>query len=141
MKRKLIDYDVFEQMERDSLSRAEYELVAAEPILARALQVEGLTLRHFGSQSALYEATDGSFVHTSYGMQDKHITFENIEQLVINEDTERAAARELLSGMLDSLLEEKEKEAEHKLDEYLAMPFVPQNFQRRKENAGCARER
>jgi len=128
MKRKLIDYDVFEQMERDSLSRAENELVAAEPILARALQVEGLTLRHFGPQAALYEAADGSYVHTSYGMQDKHITFDNIEQLVINEDTERVAARELLSDMLDSLLEEKEKEAEHKLDEYLSMPFVRRTF-------------
>ncbi len=133
MKRKLIDFDVFEQMERDSLSRAERELIAAEPVLARALQVEELALRHFGPQAALYEAVDGSYVHASYGMQDKHITFENIEQLVINEDTERAAARELLSGMLDSLLEENEKEAEHKLDEYLSMPFVRRTFTEEKK--------
>lgn len=128
MKRKLINYDVFEQMERDSLSRAEQELIAAEPILARALQAEGLTLRHFGPQSVLYEAEDGSFVHAGYGVQDKYITFENIEQLVISEETERNAAKGLLSGMLDSLLEDQDKEAEQKLDEYLSLPFVRRVF-------------
>lgn len=133
MKRKLISYDVFTQMERDSLSHAEAELVASEPVLARAIQVESLKLRHYGPESVLYEAEDGTFVHAQYSMQDKHVKFENIEQLVINEETEKVAARGILSSMIDSLIESNEEKAGQELDEYLSLPVTRRIFNEKKE--------
>lgn len=133
MKRKLIDFDVFERMEHDSTAASIHELVQAEPILARALEVESLELHCFGPNDVLFEASDGTYVHATYDVEDKHVTFENIEQLVINEDTERSKAKDLIGDMLDALLEQKEQKAEALLSEYLVLPVTRRLFQEEKK--------
>ena len=91
MKRKLISYDVFESIKRDSLSNSEQELSEAAPVLARALEVEQLELLSFGPENVLFEAIDGTYVHASYTMDEENISFENIEQLAIDDETEKEA--------------------------------------------------
>ena len=128
MKRKLIDYDVFQRMENTSLSSAARELVEAEPVLANALQIEGLSLHCFGPEDVLYATSSGSFVHANYEVQPKHVTFENVEQLVINEETERQQAKQIVSDMLESLLESNDTKAESLLDNYLSLPLTRRLF-------------
>lgn len=128
MKRKLINYDVFERIQKDSMSNAEYELVEASLILAKAIGADSLTLRCFGPENALYEHTDGSFVHTSYRIKDNTVCFENIEQLVIDEDSEKAKSRGVLKNMLEALLENNDKVAEDLFSEYLSLPTVRRIF-------------
>lgn len=122
MKRKLINYDVFESIQNNSLTAAEFELTEAEPYLARALETEALSLLSFTQEAALYETVDGEFVHTNYQIAENSIQFDNIEQLAIDEDTEKSKRRELISHMLDSILETKTEKANQIFESYLNMP-------------------
>lgn len=133
MKRRLIDYAVFERINNDSLSNAASELQEAAPVLAKALNVEDLRLHCYGPDAALFETRDGSFVHAAYTLKEGFIEFDNVEQLVLNEETEQAKSRELLTKMLDALLEADEKQADVNFDEWLDLPRTGRVFKEAKE--------
>lgn len=122
MKRKLISYDVFESIQTNSLSTAEHELLEAEAVLAKALELEGLNLVCYGSDSVLYETAEGNYVHSNYELGDNHIAFENIEQLVIDEETEQVASKKNLTNMLDALLDGNDAKANQLFDEFINLP-------------------
>ena len=128
MKRKLIDYDVFERIESDSMSAAQRELVDAEPILSKALGSCGVALRCYGPDTVVYESCDGSFVHATYKIQDKHVVFENIEQLVIDEDDSKKKSKETVTRMVEAILEGDENKAKSHFDSYLEMPTTIRSF-------------
>jgi len=136
MKRKLINYDVFERIEKDSLSTAQKELLEAAPVIARALQLDCLNLRCYGPQDVLYETCDGSFIHANYKMNNGYIQLDNVEELVINEETEVKKQREIIGEMLDALLEDKEERANQLFSEYLSLPKTHRVFtEKKKERA------
>lgn len=124
MKRKLIDFEVFRKIKDDSLSSAETELTEAEDVLARALNVDQLQLHCFGESDVTYETPDKSYIHASYQMNEKAILFENIEELVIDEQTSKKEARSLLTSMVEELLKNNETKAEGAFMQYLTMPTV-----------------
>lgn len=128
MKRKLIDYDVFERIERDSLSTAQRELEEASPVLAKALNVESVNLHCYGPEYALFEAIDGTFIHANYRLKEGHIEFDNIEQLVINEETEQKKSREILTDIVESLLSADDKRADALFNEFLDLPRTKRVF-------------
>ena len=128
MKRKLIKFDAFEKIQSESLSNAELELTESAPVLARALGVETLQLNCYGSEHALYECNDGTFIHVHYAIQDGSVLLENIEQLVIDETTENEKSRGLLRKMLESILEGGNEQADSLFEEYLNMPSVKRVF-------------
>ncbi len=124
MKRKLISFDAFQKIQEASLTNAQQELIEAEDILARTLGIDQLELLTFGESDVTYQASDGSFVHANYKIDKDQLVLESIEQLVIEEESEKKSARQLLSNMVDSLLENNENKASQQFDQYLAMPFV-----------------
>lgn len=133
MKRRLINYEVFERIEKDSLSAAEKELVEAAPILAQALQLEDIRLHCYSGDDVVYEAVDGSFVHANYQLREGFVEFDNVEQLVINEESENQKSRELLGKMVDALLQSDDKKADAAFDEWLSMPKTTRVFKEAKE--------
>lgn len=124
MKRKLIDFEVFRKIKDDSLSSAETELTEAEDVLSRALNVDQLQLHCFGEADVTYETPEKSYIHATYQMNETAILFENIEELVIDETTSKKEARQLLTSMVDELLNNNEKKAENAFVQYLTMPTV-----------------
>lgn len=128
MKRKLIKFDAFRRIENDSLSSAEIELTEASEVLATALEVESLSLHCFGENDVTYETSDGDYVHANYSLQKNHLVFENIEQLVIDNESERAEARSILSGIVESLMDENENKAASLFDQYMGLPHTRQNL-------------
>jgi hypothetical protein len=124
MKRKLISFDAFKKIEEASLTNAQDELIGAEEVLAKTLGVEELKLFTFGESDVTYQAPDGSFVHASYKLDKDQLILENIEQLVIEQESEKKAARQVLVNMVDSLLENNESKASQQFEAYLSMPFV-----------------
>ncbi len=124
MKRKLIDLDVFKQIRDESLSVAEDELVRAEDVVARALDVDGLKLYCFGESSVTYETNDRSFVHATYRINNKNIILENIEELVIDEQTARKESKHLLTSMVEEILSNNDAKASDIFEKYLALPTV-----------------
>ena len=124
MKRKLISYEIFESMNRQSLSNSERELVEAAPLLAKALDLAELELLNFGAESAMYESVDGTYVHANYRIEKDKLAFENIEQLAIDQDTEKNKSRETLSLLVDSLLDNKDEAADHHFENYMKLPIT-----------------
>jgi len=124
MKRKLISFDAFKKIEESSLTNAQDELIGAEDVLATTLGADDLKLFTFGESDVTYEAPDGSFVHANYTLNKDQLVLENIEQLVIEQESEKKNARQLLTKMVESLLDNNEAQANLQFETYLGMPFV-----------------
>src|SRR5262252_10242880 len=103
MKRKLMKFEDFQRFEKDSLSASERVLVEAEDVLARALGSGDLKLHCFGESDATYETLGGTFVHANYRLNESHIFFEGIEELIVDEETEKKSSRGLLTDFVESL--------------------------------------
>lgn len=104
MRRKLIKQDAFDRITDESVTKAERELVEAESILARALGREFLSLHCFTEGVAVFETRDHSYVHAGYDIKNGQITFNNIEELVIDESSRKEKQRGTLSEMIDFIL-------------------------------------
>lgn len=128
MKRKLIEYSVFEKIQNESLSSAETELVEASNVLAQVLSCESLELNCYGPEDVIYESVDGTYVHANYQLKNGHIEFDNIEQLVINEETEKVKSKEIISQIIDSLVESDNKKADVLFENWLDLPVTKRIF-------------
>lgn len=122
MKRKLIDYNAFQKIKTESLSNAQFELEAAAVQLAETLGLEGLQLNSFGPEDALFESLDGDHVHATYQIKNGFVQFDNIEQLVINEESEIGKSREVISEMIDALIEDNTAKADTLFGEWMSLP-------------------
>ena len=94
MRRKLINQDAFDRIISESVNSAERELVEAEQILARAMGKDFLRLKSFTESTVLYETVDGSFVHAGYEIKNGQITLNNVEELIIDESSQKEKRRE-----------------------------------------------
>jgi hypothetical protein len=124
MKRKLINFEAFDRLQKDSLSAAEVELKEAESILAKALEVDDLQLLCFGQEHAVYEASDGTYIHASFLVEGQHIIFENVEQLVVDEASEQEETRKTLTKLVDAILENEKEKSDQLFSEYITSPSV-----------------
>lgn len=120
MKRNLVTYERFEQMKDNSLSTIVNELVEAEEHLARVLGTE-LVLESFDDSNVIYQKDDGTFVKASYSVEDDAITFDNLEELVIDATSENTKRRELVSNMLEAILDDKEGDANLAFEKYMVL--------------------
>lgn len=132
MKRKLIDFDAFQKIREESLTNAQTELEAAGPLLAHALGLDDLTVESFGDGEVLFESDEGDFVRANYDIKGGYVSFDNVEQLVLNEETESKASREVISRMLDALIESDEAKAEALFGEWINMPRTHRLFSENK---------
>lgn len=123
MKRKLISFDAFSKLQESSLSNIEDELIHAEDLLGKTLGTD-VELVCFGEDDATYKTSDGTFIHAVYKMDDNQIILENIEELVIEEEGAKKVARNILSNMVDALLENNDSKANELLTNYFEMPTV-----------------
>lgn len=128
MKRKLINYEAFECIQNESLSAAERELEGSKDILATALGVDGLELDCFGESSVVYETLDGTYVRADFSVKNNHVVFENIEELVIDEETTEKKSRQLLSDMLEAILNKEDGVANELFDSFMGIPSVRRQF-------------
>jgi len=124
MKRSLVSFEAFKKLEEHSATTAEFELIEAEDLLAKALGVDGLELHCFGEADATYKTINGTFVHASYTLNENKLTLENVQELVIDEETEKKESRNILRDMLDSVLEDNNEKATEQLHNYLDLPAV-----------------
>ena len=119
MKRTLISHDAFKDIQNNSLSNSERELLEAEPLLAKALQAENLQLVCYGPETVMFESETGEYVRANYSLNNNTIEFDNIEQLVVDEESESVHSRELLKGMLDAVLDGNDTKAEQIFGDYI----------------------
>lgn len=133
MRRKLINYDVFQKISEESLSKSEKELIEAEDVLAKALGEEQLSLHCFDEGTVTYETLDKSYIHASYRLDGSNVLFENIEQLIIDDSSSREKSRQVLRKMFDECLKNNKAGADVLFKEYIALPFVRRDLSEGKE--------
>lgn len=102
----MINYDVFEKLQENSLANAQYELVEAEDVLAHALDSGSLSFHNFTDNHVLYETDKGTFIRANYKVNNDSVILENIEEIVIDENSQKEARRNAIRNMLDAILED-----------------------------------
>lgn len=127
MKRKLISFEAFRKIEEGSLTRAEQELVNAEDVLGKALGVD-VELHCFSENDATYKTSDDTFIHAIYKIENDQVILENVQELVIDEESATAGARKTISEMVDAILDNKNTVADGKFEEYFTIPSVRRNL-------------
>lgn len=121
MKRKLVNYEVFEKMKEGSLSTVVNELVEAQDHLARTLGTNSIVLEYFDNNKVIYQKDDGVHIRANYLIENETITFDDIEELVIDEASENIKRREVVTDLLSAILEDKDVEATGLFSSYMEL--------------------
>lgn len=113
MQRKLVKYEVFEKITENSLNAAQFELLESMPILSAALKTGPLHFHSFTANKVIFETVSGNYVHATYKINPlKGVLFENIEEVVIDEESHREKRLSVLNQMVDALLEDNSQKAD-----------------------------
>jgi hypothetical protein len=78
-------------------------------------------MRCFTESTVTYETLDNSFVHAGYEIKNGQISFNNIEELVIDESSRKLKQRTILSEMIDAVIVSNNVKAEELFSNYLGM--------------------
>ena len=128
MKKKLVQYNEFKEMESNSLTTAQRELVAAEDVLSNVLETS-VSLYCFSENDVIYETINGDYVRAQYEIEDGKVNLENLENIVVDEDSLKKESQSILSAMVDSLLEGNEEKAKSHFDSYMGSPTISRVFE------------
>jgi len=129
MKRKLIDYDVFKQIERKFLQTAEKELNEAADAVASALGKDNVALFGITENETTYATDQGTLVHATYIIDDSKLLLENIEELVVDEASQINEGKNILDRMVDSILDDNKNAASDLFSNYFSLPYIRVNLQ------------
>jgi hypothetical protein len=128
MKRKLIDIDVINGLENRSINVALKEIKEATEIIADKLKLGSLSLHCMNESEVTFVTPDDNYVHASYKIDNKNLLLENIKELVVNEESQRVSSIKNLSSMLESIIEEKNDEADEHFNSYINLPLNKKVF-------------
>jgi hypothetical protein len=121
MRRKLVNFEVFDRIEKDSLSRAEYELVEAQDVLADALESGPLSFRFFDSGKVVYDTDRGTYIHANFNITNEAISFNDITELVVDTESQRKRLRECVTKLVDAVVDGNENEANMQFENYMVL--------------------
>jgi hypothetical protein len=122
MKRTLINQETLDAILSESAYKAEFELKEAEDVLAKTLGVDYLGLHSFDESRVVYKnPITNSYIHASYNIARKDVVFENVEELVVDEQSKRQKARQIVSDMLEAVYENNVALSKKLLKDYLAL--------------------
>lgn len=121
MRRKLVNFEVFDRIEKDSLSRAEYELMEAEEVLADVLESGPLSFRFFDSGKVVYDTDHGSHIHANFSITNESVTFDDITELVVDTESQRKRLRECVKKMVEAIVDGNETEANLQFESYMTL--------------------
>lgn len=119
MRRKLVNFEVFDRIEQDSLSQAEHELHEAADVLADALDCGSLSFRFFDDSKVVYDTDHGSHIHANYKIANESISFEDITELVVDTESQRKRLRECVSKLVDAVVDGNAIEANMQFENYM----------------------
>jgi hypothetical protein len=121
MRRKLIKHEAFEQIANSSVTTVKHELVEAQGILARTLGKDYLKLHSFTESTVMYETLDDSYVHASFDLKNEQLTFQNIEELIIDHESKKAKIRDILGEMVDAIIVDNNTKADEAFQNFLTV--------------------
>jgi len=124
MKRKLISFDQFKKMENNSISKIEKELIEAEELFANVLEDDKVELMFFNENEVVYKNQDQDLIKAEYKITKDSVVFENVEKLIIDEESEAKETKNIVSKMVENIIDGKEGVAEQLFNDYLNLPSL-----------------
>ena len=106
MRRKMIKQDVFDRLVENSALNAEAELIESEALLSRAVGKD-LRLHSFSSDSAIFRTDENTYLHCGFLRKDGKLVFENLEELVLDEQSRREKRLSQLEEMIDHVISDE----------------------------------
>lgn len=128
MLRKLISFDALSEIEGKSLSNAGYELAEASSYLSDLLDKDSLELHCYNANDVYYQTNEGNYIHAEYKLNNNEIELKNIEEVVVDEESQSQARRKVLHNMLESLLNNDENRAKENLRTVIEMMVPKMKF-------------
>lgn len=132
MKRKLIEFDAFNRLHEKSMSKAEKELIAAENVLADTLGKQNVNLYSFDESKVTYES-NGNYIYATYKLKGNNLLFENIEELVVDEESAEKHAYKLVSNLLEEIINGNNEKADKLFSQFISLPINRRKFAEQKE--------
>lgn len=124
MKRRLINFEDYKNLENTSITKLEQELIECEELLAEVLENEKVELVFFNESEVVYKNEDEDLIRANYKLEEEKVVFENIEKLVIDEETELKESKKILSSLVDNVIEGKDELANDLFNQYLNLPHL-----------------
>lgn len=119
LKRKLINYQELSNLQESSLSNAINEIVEAKDIIAETLDYDFLDLESFDENSVLFRTDRDSYLRANYAISDRNIILENIEQLVVDNQSKEEEKEDVLTQMLEAVIDDEEAKASELFRKYM----------------------
>jgi len=133
MRRKLIDVKTFQNIEKSSLTSAAAELDEASSILSDILET-GLNFHCYDSENVYFETDEGNFVHANYQINDESINLTNIEEVLIDVDSQVKSRKELVANMVEAIVSENPDKARNLFHRFSEMAVPKMRYMKgRKE--------
>lgn len=82
----------------------------------------------FSDSDVTYETNEGTYLHAGYLLKENNIIFENIEELVVDEQSARENSRKVLSNMVEAVLDNDKLKASSLFNSYLSLNNVRREF-------------
>jgi len=124
MKKKFVDFDTYKNIERNSLTTVERELSEAAEFVGKVCGDSNLRLYCISEDTATYVGSDGNLVQATYSVENDKILLENLEELVVEQENLEKSRKDIISAMVDNILEENLDLANVKFSEYFETPVV-----------------
>jgi hypothetical protein len=136
MRKKLVSYEVLNRIEKDSISNAVMELAEAENILSRVIDTP-VKLHCYDNSNVVYRTHDGSYVRANFSVSEGKIKLENIEKLVVDEESVTETGKSILANMVEALQSDNEARATTLFRKYMEVhrPKMAYKMGRRKKTA------
>lgn len=137
MKRKLLSYEAFNQIESTSLTHAAYELSEAEGLVSQLLETAPVKLHCFNQSRVVYEMADGTYLRADYVIKENKVNLTNIEQIVIDEDSLNNSMKSCLKELVEALANENVATANTKFKKYMEMASPKMKFSAGRRDKSC----
>ena len=128
MKRKLIDINVINEIEKKSINVAMKEINESCDILAKRLRLESLKVHCLNETEVTFVTPQDTYIHATYNLDNNNLLLDNIKELVVNEESERVANKKFITNMVEAILEDKKNLASEMFENYIHMPINKKVF-------------
>lgn len=112
MQRKLISFEAFERIQKDSLTNSYRELSEASDIVSEAFDVDIECVKVCNEDSVYYKLSDGTFLKANYKLDEDQIQMFDFEEVVIDEVSGKQSRMNGIREMLNAIIDENHGKAE-----------------------------
>lgn len=128
MKRKLVELEAFKNIEKNSITYKEVEIKESKDVLADVLGLSELNFHCLNEDVVYFKNGTSNFVKANYEINESNVVFNNIEEIVLDENTIINEGRKCLAEMIDAVIEDKKDVADKAFVQFMENRRMTRNM-------------